>query len=457
MTAQLARTRIGYLVLAGALGACSSSGGGATGTGGGTAGASGGAGLTGAGTGGGTGSGGSAGTNGTGGGSAGNTGQMVDTSGGMVSQSGVMLQVPADAVAAPTTITIAPTTNVPSGYALASDVYQFGPSGTQFSQPVTVTIPLTTVTPGVHVFWSNASGGFDDIGGTITGSSITATVTHFSVGFCALPSGSTGTGGAGTGGTGVAGNNGAGGAAGAPGSGGGAAAGQSGTGGSGSGGSCTGGGTGAAGSGAGTGGGTGAAGQSGASGSSGAAGSGSAGSSGSGAGGSATGAGGSASGAGGSGAAGSGATDAGLGADAAASLCKPFGLNLPGAKVIYAEAGAAPDGTSYAGGAIPAGSYYLNDVTQYGGGTYAGVRQAQYTVDTTAQTIVIGEFVPNAASRFLAMSYVVAGNMLYATVLCDSASGQSQYNFYFSYSGTTWTLTTVGSSDVLSLRTTFAP
>ena len=68
-----------------------------------------------------------------------------------------------------------------------------------------------------------------------------------------------------------------------------------------------------------------------------------------------------------------------------------------------------------------------------------------------------GEFVPNAATRFLAMSYVVAGNMLYATVLCDSASGQSQYNFYSSYSGTTWTLTTVGSSDVLTLRTTFAP
>ncbi|HLK91229.1 MAG TPA: hypothetical protein VKZ18_15125 [Polyangia bacterium] len=442
---RFART-IGWLAVAGALASCSS-GGGAAGAGG-----TGGAGQpTGGATGNGGGAGGEGGTaGGAGGGGAGTSGgQSVGTSGGSIVQAGVMLDVPADAVPAPTVITVAPTT-APSGYTLASQAYQFGPSGTVFTQPVAVTLPLSSAAAGVHVFWSNANGGFDDIGGTVNGSSITAMVTHFSVGFCAVPAGnggsggSSGTGGAagasGAGGSGGAATSGSGGSAGgAAGSGsGGSGSGAGGSTSSGSGGSASGGtggslssGSGGLGSGSG-----GAAGSSGAAGNAGSAGT--AGSSGA---------------AGNSGAAGAGPTDAGLGPDAAASLCKAAPLNLPGATVHYPEAGgAAPDASTYTGGTLVSGKMYLTSVTHYGGGTYVGVVREQLTIDTTAQTLVFGEYLPNTpGAQYKVMTYtVVSPNTLQVTVACNSASSPSgTFDMYYTVSGSQVTLTTAGSSDVL--------
>jgi len=91
---------------------------------------------------------------------------VVGSSGASVTLAGVTLDVPANAVSADTPIAVAPTAT-PSGYAPVSGVYQFGAAGTTFAQPVAVTIPLTTADPNAHLFWSNAAGGFDDLGGTV--------------------------------------------------------------------------------------------------------------------------------------------------------------------------------------------------------------------------------------------------------------------------------------------------
>jgi hypothetical protein len=337
-----------------------------------------------------------------------------------VVQAGVTLTIPTSALSTSTAITVA-TTAAPSGYTLASAAYQFGPSGTTFAQPVAVTIPLTSVTPGVHLFWSNASGGFDDVGGTVTGSSLTANVNHFSIGFCAIPKTGSATGGT-TGGTG--GSSASGGASGASGGGGQAGA------------DAAGGVSGAAGSGLGAGG-----------------------SSSSGAGGSGAGTGGTGAGTGGSagttgaggGAGASGATDAGLSGDAAASLCKTFPLNLPFASVSNVDAGIAPDSSAYAGGTIASGRYYLTSVTHYGGGSYSGSKQAQYTFDATAKTIVIGEFVPTVGgSQYVGMTYTeINADTLRVTVVCNSGTTPSgTFDMYYTVNGSQITLTAVGSSDV---------
>lgn len=419
---------------------CSSSGGGGTGG----AGLGGSGGLAAGGSGGsaaGGKSGGSGGSAGATGGSGG--GQTVGTSGGSVTQAGVTLDIPPNAVTVPTTITVAPTT-APGGYVLASQAYEFGPAGTVFAQPVAVTIQLTSPMPGAHVFWSNATGGFDDVGGTVNGSSITAMVSHFSTGFCALPPSSSGSGGA----TATGGASGGGGDAGGAGSGtGGQVAGTGGGSSSGAGGSSAGGGgTGAGGAGTGVGGAaTGTAGNTGAAGVSG---SGVAGSSGTGvAGGSGTGAAGS-TGAGGT----AGPTDAGLGPDAEASLCKTVPLNLPGATLHYPEAGAAPDASTYTGGTVVSGKMSLISVSHYGGGTYTGVRQEQLTIDTTAQTMVFGEYLPNTpGAQYKVMTYsIVAPNTLQVTVVCNSvASPSGTFDMYYTDTGGQITLTTAGSNDVL--------
>jgi hypothetical protein len=149
----------------------------------------------------------------------------------------------------------------------------------------------------------------------------------------------------------------------------------------------------------------------------------------------------------------SGVTDAGLGPDAAASLCKAVPLNLPAATVHYPEAGgAAPDGSTYTGGTLVSGKLYLTSVTHYGGGTYAGVRQEQLTIDTTAQTLVFGEYIPNTqGAQYKVMTYaVVAPNTLQVTVACNSVSSPTgTFDMYYTVSGSQITLATAGSSDVL--------
>jgi hypothetical protein len=404
----------------------------------------------GGGSGGGSSGGGSSGkTGGAGGGGAAGS-QVVGTSGGTVTQNGVTLTVPADAVPANVAITVAPTT-APAGYALASEAFQFGPSGTTFAQPVTVTIPLTSATAGAHLFWSNASGGFDDLGGTINGMVLTGSVSHFSVGFCAQPSadGGAASGGAG-GGSGSAG---AGGAAGNGNAGSGGRVGTNGVAGT----KGTAGTNGVAGT-NGTAGTDGVAGTNGTAGTNGVAGTngtaginGGAGSGGHAGSGSAGTTGGSAGTTGGS-AGTTGQHDAGSG-DAAASLCAATPLNLPGVRVSEVDAGAPPDVSTYTGGAITSGKYYLTADTHYGAGTYSGPIQAQYTIDATAKTIQIGERTSGGGTYYIGIIYTnPSANLLAGTVVCNtSPTNMTTLDLYYTFSGSTLTLFQAGSSDVSTI------
>jgi hypothetical protein len=172
-------------------------------------------------------------------------------------------------------------------------------------------------------------------------------------------------------------------------------------------------------------------------------------------------AGGGAAGAGGSSGGGSGGTasDASA-ADAsaidAAALCATTGLNLPAAKVTYVDGSAPPDPTTYTGGTIMSGKHYLTAVTHYGTGTYTGSKQAQYTFNPSAGTIQIGEFT-GMGSAYIGMTYVeVDAHTLAATVVCDTSDGgTTSSQFYYTVSstdlGTSLTITSAGSSDVLTI------
>jgi len=414
----LARSVIGLAAMAaiGFSGACGSSTpvmpGGKAG-GGGKAGASGAA-ATGGATGAGgesTGTAGSTGAAGDGSGAAGSTGAAGDAtgaagaqptfvgpSGGMVTASGVTLTIPSSALAASTPITLAPTTYTPPGYTLASAVYDFEPSGTTFAQPVKVEIPLSAPTPGAHLFWSNAAGGFDDIGGTVVGSTITGMVTHFSTGFAAVvtshdaavdapaldasASGAAGSGGAGSGG-GSAGS----GAAGATASDGGTAADAS------------------------------------------------------------------ASGSAGSGGAGSGgAVDASAPIDAA-SLCASYALNVPTFQpMIIADGGAAPDPSTYTGGTPSSGQYYLSGAIEYGS-TYNGPGVEVIIYDASAHTMRIIDRV-QAVQFYTGLENVrnTDAHTLVGDVVCNTFPNQglvTQKSWSYSV-GQKLVLSPVGSSYVLS-------
>jgi hypothetical protein len=124
------------------------------------------------------------------GGDGGTVGQQkVGTAGGRLSAVGIVLSIPAGALAGDTTLTVAATAP-PAGYKVASlATYHFCPAGTTFSMPVTVQMQLGGWAPaGAHLFWSNTSNGYDDLGGTLNGNTLTGMVTHFSTGFAGVPS-----------------------------------------------------------------------------------------------------------------------------------------------------------------------------------------------------------------------------------------------------------------------------
>jgi hypothetical protein len=109
----------------------------------------------------------------------------VGAAGGAVTSNGVQLTIPAGAVKSDTTFTVATSTDPPPvGYVALSPVFVFGPPGTSFAVPIRVELPISGDGSGAHVFWSRLVGdGFDDLGGTASGGTISANVTHFSQGF----------------------------------------------------------------------------------------------------------------------------------------------------------------------------------------------------------------------------------------------------------------------------------
>ena len=115
--------------------------------------------------------------------------RQIDADGGVVSATnGLSLTFPPAAIDDGTQVTISEvTTPPPVDMGVVSPVYQFGPEGTVFAHPVTVSIPLPPGAPAnTRLFWSRHDGpGFDNVGGTIVGNFLQAAVTHFSEGFLA--------------------------------------------------------------------------------------------------------------------------------------------------------------------------------------------------------------------------------------------------------------------------------
>lgn len=99
--------------------------------------------------------------------------------GGFVEVQGFRVDIPAGALSADTYITI----NLPTDEVTAKRlIAEFGPHGTQFSTPVTLSFPLTGVVLNGNPIevgrWEN--GGWTSLGGTVTGNVLQSTTPHFS-------------------------------------------------------------------------------------------------------------------------------------------------------------------------------------------------------------------------------------------------------------------------------------
>lgn len=128
---------------------------------------------------------------GGGGGSGNNNGTgAVGPSGGNVSlPSGPALQVPAGALGTATTLTIA-ASSVAAPAGARGGVYDFGPSGTVFATPVTVSFPVSagTAASDVAIYWTKrgSTTSWDVLPATVANGVATAQVTHFSSGFVGM-------------------------------------------------------------------------------------------------------------------------------------------------------------------------------------------------------------------------------------------------------------------------------
>jgi hypothetical protein len=110
--------------------------------------------------------------------------QTIGPEGGTILVQGATVTFPKDALNTPKSITISAVDAAPDGYVLLSRVFECGPSGTEFAQPVTMQMPFTDDGKGGTLFWSDRSDpSFKDLGGRVEGKTVIATVTHFSSGF----------------------------------------------------------------------------------------------------------------------------------------------------------------------------------------------------------------------------------------------------------------------------------
>jgi hypothetical protein len=115
---------------------------------------------------------------------------LIGTDGGRVTlDSGPTLDIPPGALLGDTEITIS-TSPSPAPAGALTPRFTFGPAGTVFDVPVAITLPVPAGTAGASLYWSKVGGaGFDNLGGTITGTSLRASVVHFSDGFVAPDAG----------------------------------------------------------------------------------------------------------------------------------------------------------------------------------------------------------------------------------------------------------------------------
>ena len=114
-----------------------------------------------------------------------------DAVGGRAEVDGGQVTLPSGAVAEPIRITIRIRNGlVIPGYQLTSPVLEFGPSGTEFAQPLEVQI-ISDDAPASDMVWSNRAaegGGYSEVpGATVAGDALVGEVYHFSVGFTGIP------------------------------------------------------------------------------------------------------------------------------------------------------------------------------------------------------------------------------------------------------------------------------
>lgn len=105
---------------------------------------------------------------------------IVASEGGFVELNGFRVDIPAGALQANTTVTI----DLPTDLLLGKRVMaEFGPHGTQFNTPVTLSFPLGGVLlPNQPIEvgrWEN--GDWTSLGGSVTGSVLQSTTPHFSM------------------------------------------------------------------------------------------------------------------------------------------------------------------------------------------------------------------------------------------------------------------------------------
>ena len=110
--------------------------------------------------------------------------QTIGPEGGTIAVGGATVTFPKGALGASKSITISTTDVAPQGFVVLSHVFRCEPSGTEFAQPVTMQMPFTDDGKGGTLFWSEgADPTFKDLGGSVSGTTVIATVKHFSSGF----------------------------------------------------------------------------------------------------------------------------------------------------------------------------------------------------------------------------------------------------------------------------------
>jgi hypothetical protein len=113
---------------------------------------------------------------------------VIGPAGGQVTAKGIVLSVPAGALTASTLISVDVSSDVPPApYVALSPLYRFVPDGLTFAVPATVTMEApgaTSLPTDASVLWSTGtSGAYGRLPTTVTGSTATAIVAHFSSGF----------------------------------------------------------------------------------------------------------------------------------------------------------------------------------------------------------------------------------------------------------------------------------
>ncbi|HWV38761.1 MAG TPA: hypothetical protein VN033_09835 [Vulgatibacter sp.] len=116
------------------------------------------------------------------------TRSIVGPEGGTVEYEGLALEIPPGALTEEVEISIARTTDSPSGnFVRLSPVFRFEPDGLEFAVPATVRFPLPDGARAPGIYWASAGAPFERIGGTFDGETIAGEVSHFSEGFVGDP------------------------------------------------------------------------------------------------------------------------------------------------------------------------------------------------------------------------------------------------------------------------------